>query len=78
MAGIIRYFLVPDVDGVLEYADLPDVDPNTLEPSESAVPAWDAVVSVVAGYQASAAASAAAAAGAVASAEAAMGQPAGW
>lgn len=42
--GKTRYFLVPDVDGVLEYTELPDVDPNTLEPSAEPEAAWWAIV----------------------------------
>lgn len=39
--GLIRYIIVPDVgDDVLEYAELPDVDPATLEPSAEPEAAW--------------------------------------
>ena len=41
LRGAIRSFLVPDVgDDVLEYAELPDVDPATLEPSAEPEAAW--------------------------------------
>ena len=43
--GLIRYIIVPDVgDDVLEYAELPDVDPATLEPSAEPEAAWWAIV----------------------------------
>ena len=39
--GLIRYIIVPVVgDDVLEYAELPDVDPATLEPSAEPEAAW--------------------------------------
>ncbi len=39
--GLIRYIIVPDVgDVVLEYTELPDVDPATLEPSAEPEAAW--------------------------------------
>lgn len=58
-AGIVRHVLVPEGDPelVLAYRDLVDVDPATLEPAESAVPAWDAAVSTVRDYASDAASS---------------------
>ena len=48
--GLIRYIVVPDVgDVVLEYTELPDVDPNTLEPSAEPDPAWWAAIETMAG-----------------------------
>ena len=49
--GAIRSFLVPDVPGdiVLEYTELPDVDPTTLDPSAEPDPAWWAAIETMAG-----------------------------
>ena len=45
LRGAIRHFLVPDVgDDVLEYSELVDVDPATLEPSAEPEAAWWAIV----------------------------------
>lgn len=48
-AGIIRHIIVPDVEPsvVLEYSMLPDVDPNTLEPSAEPEAAWWAAVDLL-------------------------------
>ena len=43
--GLIRYIIVPDVgDDVLEYSELTDVDPATLEPTAEPEAAWWAIV----------------------------------
>lgn len=48
--GLIRYIIVPDVgDVVLEYTELPDVDPATLEPSAEPEAAWWAAIETMAG-----------------------------
>ena len=47
--GKTRYFTIPDVDVVLEYTELPDVDPNTLEPSAEPEAAWWAAIETMAG-----------------------------
>ena len=48
--GLIRYIIVPDVgDDVLEYAELLDVDPATLEPSAEPEAAWWAAIETMAG-----------------------------
>lgn len=53
------YYAVPESASPLDYpADLVEVDQMTLVPAESAVPAWDAVVSTVEGYAVQAAGSA--------------------
>lgn len=39
--GVSRYFLIPSGTGTVEYADLPDVDPETLEPTPAAEAAWE-------------------------------------
>lgn len=46
-----RYLTVPESSEVVDYADLTEVDPATLEPTESTVPAWEAAVSEVRGYR---------------------------
>ena len=46
-AGLTRTVVVPDLPGVVDWADLVDVDPATLEPSVPAVPAWEAAVAAV-------------------------------
>ena len=38
-AGIIRYVLVPD-QAEVDYGDLADIDPTTLDPATPASPAW--------------------------------------
>ena len=38
--GKTRYFTIPDTTAVLEYTELPDVDPTTLEPSAEPEAAW--------------------------------------
>ena len=50
LRGAIRSFLVPDVpdDEVLEYTELPDVDPTTLEPSAEPEAAWWAAIETMA------------------------------
>lgn len=62
-AGIKRTVLVPPAaEGVvLEYTDLLEVDPSTLEPSPEALEGWTAVLAEVAGHAAAAFASALAA-----------------
>lgn len=45
------YLMVPESSELVDYADLVEVDPATLEPAESAVPAWEAAVSEVRGYR---------------------------
>lgn len=45
--GIRRHVLVPDSDEVVDWADLVDVDPATLEPSPEAVAGWSAVLAEV-------------------------------
>ncbi|WP_293782627.1 hypothetical protein [uncultured Aeromicrobium sp.] len=44
---LVRHVAVPDSDIPVQYVDLIDVDPATLEPSEPAVPAWEAAVQSV-------------------------------
>lgn len=50
LRGAIRHFLVPEAgDEVLEYTELPDVDPSTLEPSAEPEAAWWAAIETMAG-----------------------------
>lgn len=41
--GIVRYVVIPGA-GSVDYADLPSVDPATLEPVEADIPAWQEAV----------------------------------
>ena len=57
------YYTIPESATPLDYpTDLVEVDPKTLVPAESSVPAWEAAVSAVEGYAQAAADSAALAA----------------
>ena len=47
--GKTRYVLVPDSVATLDYADLVDVDPATLEPSAEPEAAWWAAIETMAG-----------------------------
>ena len=46
-SGIIRHVLVPASTEVIDWADLADVDPATLEPSPEALAGWTAAVQTV-------------------------------
>lgn len=47
--GKTRHFTIPDTTAVLEYTELPDVDPTTLEPSAEPEAAWWAAIETMAG-----------------------------
>lgn len=63
------YYTIPESAVPLDYpADLVEVDPETLAPAESAVPAWEAAVEAVQGHEDAAALAATQAAGSASSA----------
>jgi hypothetical protein len=59
--GKTRMIAVPDSASAVEYADLPDLDPATLEPTDGNIAAWEAAAAFVVNAQHAAEAAAASA-----------------